>query len=402
MESVGHVLGDAPHTRLIRSSVEFLSAGAAPLPGDLRRAWREMDARNRNVYSMYQSLDWFEHLVATDRAPRTRVAVVHDDRGAVAGIVPLRSAAYPLRFATGRLRLGAFRLRTAFLLGGEPVLPEDGSLHERLFAAIWSHHPDLDAIYLKALPADGPCWRYLGGKGAPGLVNVEHGIRDLYSITLPRTFEAYLSGFRQKKRYNLKRQVKLLRDHGRGDLRLLRTETEGKVGAFLRDAADVRRHSWQGRMSPGETEYWNSAPRLTDLARRGFLRSYVLRAGGVPCAYVVGYQYRGTYHYSDVGYDERYAAYSPGSVLLFLLIEDLIAYRSPRILNFGIGDSAYKCQFATDSHREASVLLMRRTGANRLRYAANRLSHVLRRQARRVWPGAVTIDPSLAEVLERL
>ena len=45
--------------------------------------------------------------------------------------------------------------------------------------------------------------------------------------------------------------------------------------------------------------------------------------------FVNGYQYRGFYHYADVAYNERFAKHSPGTVLLYLLIQDLFAHHPP-------------------------------------------------------------------------
>ena len=141
-------------------------------------------------------------------------------------------------------------------------------------------------------------------------------------------------------------------------------------------------------MGPRVADNEAARSRLADLAARGLLRSYLLRCGDDYCAYVLGYQSCGVFHYADIAFDERFASFSPGAVLLYLLIANLIEHRPPTAstrcpeVNFGIGDSGYKEQFGNWHSRESSVLLLRRTAANRLRVAAHRFLKTLGRRAK--------------------
>ena len=383
-------------------TVAFLPTDGSAIPEDIQDAWERLDARNTHVYAMYQSLRWWEHLQATGQGSSSRLAIVRDENSRLVGVVPIRIGDYPLEFAAGR-RFGLqLPVRTAFILGGEPSIPPGSALRDQLFRSIWDQMPEVEAIYLKGIPAAGQCWKDLRRGCSQAIVYAERGIRDLYTLTLPPTFEEYLAKFRQKKRYNLRRQVKLLRDAGGGALELSRVESVADISRFLRNAQCAAQHSWQHGLLPKDKDAWDQPARVEDLARRGFLRSYLLSAGGTPCAYVNGYQLQGVFHYADVGYDERFAAHSPGSVLLLLLIEDLIAHRSPRVMNFGIGDSQYKRQFATDRLREASVLLLKRTLANRVRYAAHRACRGLVRQVRHEQAGGRAADATAVPGLEVL
>ena len=49
---------------------------------------------------------------------------------------------------------------------------------------------------------------------------------------------------------------------------------------------------------------------FTCLAERGLLRSYLLSVGDRRCAFVVGYVYRGVFHYAELGFDSELAAFS--------------------------------------------------------------------------------------------
>jgi CelD/BcsL family acetyltransferase involved in cellulose biosynthesis len=78
------------------------------------------------------------------------------------------------------------------------------------------------------------------------------------------------------------------------------------------------------------------------------------------------------FHYADIGHDAELSKFSPGTVLLYRLIEDLIAHDRPQTLNFGIGVSEYKRQFATEVREETSLLILRDTLRNRLRVGLHR------------------------------
>ena len=110
---------------------------------------------------------------------------------------------------------------------------------------------------------------------------------------------------------------------------------------------------------------------LIDLADRDILRSYLLMAGDKACAYVLGYQFKDVYYYAQVGYDSAFAAASPGTGLLYLLIKDLIENTSARRLCFDYGDAAYKREFSNVHGEDATVLLLRRSIPNHLRCSAH-------------------------------
>jgi CelD/BcsL family acetyltransferase involved in cellulose biosynthesis len=111
--------------------------------------------------------------------------------------------------------------------------------------------------------------------------------------------------------------------------------------------------------------------KLVQLAQAGVLRSYFLRCGDEACAYVKGFQYNDIYYYNQTGFDERFAQFSPGTVLLYLLLEDLFQHRRPGRVNLYPGEWSYKELFATQCPTEMRVLVLRRTLAHRLQIACH-------------------------------
>jgi CelD/BcsL family acetyltransferase involved in cellulose biosynthesis len=119
-------------------------------------------------------------------------------------------------------------------------------------------------------------------------------------------------------------------------------------------------------------------------ADRGWLRSYVLTCGDVPVCFIIGAQDDATYYYERIGYDPTWHEHSPGKVLLFKVIEDMYAERTPKWFDFGTGDSEYKRVFGTEQYDELNVYLLRKS----VYMAAARATHssvgVVDRAVRRV------------------
>src|SRR5690606_2689050 len=117
----------------------------------------------------------------------------------------------------------------------------------------------------------------------------------------------------------------------------------------------VLRNSWQGRTfghRPRDTK--ENVKYYSMLADRGWLRCYELVHNGEPVATVLGHQYGGIYHYEEPGYLQEWADYSPGIVLLSLIVEDLYRRNTPKALDFGVGEAAYKRSFSNTQHEAAA------------------------------------------------
>ena len=109
---------------------------------------------------------------------------------------------------------------------------------------------------------------------------------------------------------------------------------------------------------------------MAGAARRGFLCSYLLRSRGTPVAAIFGYWHGDTCLVECTLHSRAHARLSPGTVLLHLAIEDLIG-RGVRSLDFGVGNPAYSGSSTLAVRDGASIILWRKTLANRVRRAAH-------------------------------
>jgi CelD/BcsL family acetyltransferase involved in cellulose biosynthesis len=333
---------------------------------DLRAQWSTMLNGEWNPYVVYQTPEWFDHVVHTGREQLLSPLVLHGQGKNVRGLALPYRKRHSLPFEVRQYPLWRVHLETIAFLGCEPLVPRDHGTYEALLANALDAAPDADGVYLHSVPTDSFLWNCLQQSEwiARHLrIYVPHRVRRFHALRLPASFDEYLATqFRKKKRYNLKRQLRLLEEHAGGRLEWRRVEAPDETGGFAEAARQVVSQSWQSRwLIPDTFESLSHPEWLQDLAHRGLLRSYVLLCAGTPCAMVLGYQARGTFHYSETSYDQSFARFSPGSILLYLLIGDLLSYRAPQWISFGAGDSLYKEEFSNRHWNDAAVLVLRRS-----------------------------------------
>ncbi len=354
----------------------------------IRSRWQTLVNGSTNPYVMYQSALWWDHLLATTADPQLSFVIVQNDAGEVMGLSPVQVQQSTLDFCFHSRSLLSLSLPVMHILGSEPFLPKDSQIQAQFFGTLSRSFPQCSGIYLKSISRESPWWEYFENgerRDDDCLVYRPAGKRPFHRLILPSTFDEYLLQFSRKKRYNLKRQERLLREYGGGNLELRRVESPDMTENLVSAVATIEANTWQQRMVGTRiVDDLATRRRMSDLAERGVLRSYLLRCGDAFCAYVVGYQFRNVFHYSDVGFDERFAELSPGSVLLYMLIADLIENRRPSELLFGIGYESYKEQFANRHSEDVSLLLLKRSPANYLRCGAHATFRGMVERARRL------------------
>jgi len=372
------VMSQAAPARIAPPAADFslcvLSATEALADPNLPRDWDQC-ASMEQPDATRQTIAWIEHLMANGR--KARVAMVRDGSAQPAGYVPLLEENQKLTFAVRGKVLFNKRFNALSIAGSLPMLPEDTRTYDLLFSWIRQHERRCGCVFMLSVPLDSYLWNYL--QTADEIRNhwalyTPTGPYPYYSLVLPDSFSDYLSRWDKKSRYNLRRTVKCLEQHGDGQLGLLRVDKSGQIDEFLTDALHVSGNSWQRvLLTIPLAEPADRRTFLDEAAQSGILRSYVLKCGGVACAFVVGLQSGSVFHYFETAYDQAFAQYSPGKVITYLLIEDLFAHDKPRMLAFGKGDMDYKEWFSNRRQEETSIFLFRPTLRNLTWRGAHRL-----------------------------
>jgi CelD/BcsL family acetyltransferase involved in cellulose biosynthesis len=339
---------------------------------DIRLAWERLAASNDPVRAIFRSPGWFDLLTAAEPKSPFRVAVVHDDQGAVAGVAPLAIRPVPLKFRIGGRSLGSFQVRVVDLLGGRPSVPENAAAYDCLFDALAEAALSQDGIRLADIPADGPLLQYLRSSLAIRRrfsVCLVDGFAPYQTLPLPANFDEYLAQFPRKKRYNLRRQERLLRECGIGRLKLQRWEAAEAVEPLMHQLTWLtERAKPKGAGSHPEAAGW-----YAEMASRGLLRCYTLVCGQSPVAALVGFQYGETYTVDISLYDPALARLSPGTTMTHLAVADLLSHRPVRLIDFGYGNPSHEQQPPRVQQRYVTVLLLHRTLRNRIRWAGYRV-----------------------------
>jgi CelD/BcsL family acetyltransferase involved in cellulose biosynthesis len=215
---------------------------------------------------------------------------------------------------------------------------------------------------------------------------------DRYVVDLRGSFAEYIRKFSKKSRGNLQRAVKKFAKGTDSVASILEFRTPSEIIAFRDIAVAISRASYKSDRGLGFREDESFARQIELDAVAGRVRGYVLMSGDQPAAYVFCRIDHDVIVYKHIGYDERFAQSSPGTILLYLMLQRLFKEGEFRLLDFdGTEYYAYKEFFATRAIscarlfwfplRPPEIMLF---GAHWITAAAWRFASLLRRH---IWRG---------------
>jgi hypothetical protein len=346
-----------------------LTRGVSP-SAEMRGAWESLIRTSNDAGAFEKSPPYFDHLLETRPAGALALVSVRDGLDAIVGVVPLLMGRLALRFDIAGRVLGETGSSGVRILGGLPLLPSGPMMYDLLLEILSRSFPDCGMIGMYGISTEGPLWRYLQhSRSLRDMfdVHVPDGIQLCHTIPLPPSFQGYLGRFKAKKRYNLLRQVRRLREHGGGALELRRIESRHHIPDFVRDMKALDESAWPpGRRRPFYAPVVDGAE-FARLADRGLLLCHVLYCGGRPCAGTFGMIYQRRHNLHAFLRDHRLNQFSPGTTLLHLVVEDLIRRGSVDLIDLGFGEPHYTHWSTNILEPRATVFLLRKTLANRTR-----------------------------------
>ncbi len=236
------------------------------------------------------------------------------------------------------------------VITGLPTVPKDGAMS--------------DFYFVPTYPVESPPPTLV--RSGEWLYYTPYTFRNYYvDIARLGTFEAYLASFSGKSRSTLRRKVKRFAEANGGglDWRVMRTPDE--MEEFLGLAIPLSEATYQARLlDAGLPTSQQFASDLRERARSGGARGYLLFLSQRPAAYVLCLCRGGIATYDYVGFDPELHALSPGTVLQYLLLEDLFAGVGVSVFDFTEGEGAQKQFFASDFRQCAKTYVLRATAAN--------------------------------------
>jgi CelD/BcsL family acetyltransferase involved in cellulose biosynthesis len=166
-----------------------------------------------------------------------------------------------------------------------------------------------------------------------------------------------LTKFSSKTRHNLTRSVHKFQELSGGRIQWRVFATAGEIETFYSVAIHISKKTYKGAIGRGFSEKPAFRKRLIEAAERGSVRGYVLYCADDPVAYAFCRVESSALVYEHIGYDPAYSRSSPGTVLLYLMIERLFEEKNFSHLDLMEGSYwHYKAMFATERIPSAIVL----------------------------------------------
>jgi hypothetical protein len=183
---------------------------------------------------------------------------------------------------------------------------------------------------------------------------------DRYVVDLRGSLAEYMKKFSKKSRGNLQRAAKKFTKITDPLSPILEFRSPSEIIVFRDIAVVISRASYKSGPVWGFREDEAFARQIELDAAAGRVRGYVLMSGSQPAAYVFCRIDHDVIVYKHIGYDESFAQNSPGTVLLYLILQRLFEEGEFRILDFdGTEYYAYKEFFASRAISCARVFWFR-------------------------------------------
>ena len=226
-----------------------------------------------------------------------------------------------------------------------------------------------DVLQLHEVPSDSRTVEELSGHAAQYdfLAGIRHAAK---SPVLPTTagWDRYMETLSPKRRWFLRNRLKRLSKLGRVSLETISDGPE--LSQALQDGFRLEAAAWKGKAGtaivcdPAIHRFYTTLAQRA--ATRGWLRLQFLTVDGrrVAFAYCLAFEQR--IYLLKPGFDPDYAAFSPGSLLFYLALQDCHAASSVVLYDFLGYDDEWKRQWADDFVDHQTLFLYAKRPLTRL------------------------------------
>lgn len=161
----------------------------------------------------------------------------------------------------------------------------------------------------------------------------------------------------KKHQRDIQRCVRNLEKTCSGPVRFVCYRKKEDIEEFMNIASRISASTYQGKMGLGFVADSLTRSLLIQSQEDGRLRAYVLYAGTEPVAFEYGCVQSDGYFAEQAGYDLRWNAYGPGTILQLKIFEHL--GRDDKVVkyDYGLGDATYKQRFGSVSWPEISLYI---------------------------------------------
>ena len=322
-------------------------------------------APGRDVSDLWRSLpthrdttpDFYTFINSTRTEAEPFLLVCHD-------IVPVallvgRIEVRHIRFSLGYLTLKGPRMRILDIIPGGLVGSIDTTQAEKAFALLQNMLAcrELDAVVLHHADPITPLFKEMAT--SPGFL-----MRDRCVTQHVHRFRKldgkldFFSTISANERSQQRKRHRRLLESGSGDVRVDAFDEPASLDRLLIDAEHVASRSYQRGLGVGFARSSSVERRLDWLARKSWLRAWIVYVGSVPVAFWIGTLERGVFVSDYLAYDEAFVHLAPGTFLtIFVLAELQNSHADVDLVDFGPGEAAYKQRYGNDASFCSSVYL---------------------------------------------
>lgn len=339
----------------MKSPRDLVVARSVEEVGTLRSTWEEL--LGREVRVKYDAdINRFLDVLEVQPGQCTPYVVSVKSNGRTCAMLLGRISRKPISIQLGYKTITLSELRTLSVIYGGLL----GEVTEETMLWLWEQlqHDlrggELDAIYLKAVPVDSAACTLFRRVPAVLTKDLFPRYEPHWRMSVPDSMDVLYAGLSGKRRYNLRRTVRAF-DEAFGSRSIVRAySTKADVPSLAAQAEAIAAKTYQRGMRVGFRDSPEMRLLLTRAAGRGWLRGHVLTVDGEPCAFQMGFVYRGTYSLDYIGYLPELKDHSPGTVLFLEVLQTLCADPGVHALDFGYGDQQSKQVYGEECWEEAS------------------------------------------------
>ena len=194
-------------------------------------------------------------------------------------------------------------------------------------------------LWLNGATPEAPRWQaLLRACGRVGISAAGHEQWRVGRLAIDHDWNAYQKQLPKNHRQAMNRAARRLADQGNLQFEMLAQIEPANVETWLREAFGVENLGWKGESgtsvlrTPGIFDFF--ATQAEQLARWGQLQTAALRLDGRMLAFMYGCRAKNVCFAHKIGYDPSFAAFSPGQLLFYHLLERFHADGETRALDF--------------------------------------------------------------------
>lgn len=216
---------------------------------------------------------------------------------------------------------------------------------------------EVDVVLMNQLRTDTELFRL--SKEMSGFLTAGHFVKvqQHWRMSIPADMECFYQRRSRKHRKHLKQYSKKLERTFQGQIRVVTYCKESDVYDVVSAASHISSRTYKAGLGCAMVDSLDTRRLLSEAARQGWLRTYVLYINGEPGAYR-SVLHHGRIMWGDgIGFDPKWSSFRIGTVLFLRVIEDVCKNNLADYYDFGFGDAEYKTSYGDHVWTEASVYI---------------------------------------------